>query len=331
MKPVTPIVVGRGMAGSAIMTSVPIIARMDPELELSPVRTVERGRNPAVYISEQTSNALFLANPSGMHAASILQGLESDFDAIAVEKPACVTVDEIDRLKTIHRAISVYHGYRVLWGPRKIREMVTAGELGDVFCFEARYWQSSSAQKSLRGAAEKNWKDDPSLNGPRDTLTDLGSHIVDLCLHLMSDQPIRCRCRLFYRNAPSPHRDTHVHLTMQFPGDRQAVASISKTLHGSGNDLEFTVLGTRGAATWKFMSPDEVVFGEGSRRIVVSREAKNPSSGSLPFHGLGWLEGYVEITHQTLRRASGLPASPVPDLTEALRVMDVLLKAEIET
>jgi predicted dehydrogenase len=331
MKRINPVLTGRGMAGQAIMKSLAIVSQTDPELELLPVQQVERGRPLSSYISEQTANMLFLANPSALHAASIREGVEAGFDAIAAEKPVCVLPEEIASLKSVETFVSVYHGYRAMWGARTIKNMIEAGDLGEVFCFESRYWQSSSAHKAVKGLPDINtWKNAPHLNGPRDALIDLGSHVVDICLYLMADKPVHSQCRLFYRNSAAAHRDTHVHLCLDFTNNRHAQASISKTLHGAANDFEYTVIGTKGAATWRFMCPDEVEYGSGNRRRTIPREMSNKSSGTVPFHGLGWLEGYVEITHQTLRRASGLDSSPVPTLSEALDAMDALLNAEIK-
>ena len=329
MNPINPVLVGRGMAGQAISKSLAILSQTDPELELLPVLQVERGSSLSSYISDRARNALFLANPSALHAASIIDGIEAGYDAIATEKPVCVKSEEIDSLKTIDTFVSVYHGYRVLWGTRTIKGMIEAGDLGEVFSFESRYWQSSSAHKALKGKLENSWKNAPNLNGHYGTLTDLGSHVVDICLYLMADQPVNSQSRLLYRNSAAAHLDTHVHLTLDFPGNRYAQASISKTMHGAANDFEYTVIGTKGSATWRFMHPDEVEYGSGNRKITIPREMKNMSSATVPFHGLGWLEGYVEITHQTLRHACGLDSSPVPTLPEALRTMDVLLNADI--
>ncbi|MBN2241655.1 MAG: Gfo/Idh/MocA family oxidoreductase [Acidobacteria bacterium] len=330
MKRINPVIVGRGMAGQAIRKSLALASQTDRELNLLPIRQAERSSPLAASVMEGSESVLFAANPSGMHAASILEGLDAGFRAIAVEKPVCVRPGEIESLKGIDAFVSVYHVYRVLWGTRTIKAMVDAGELGEVFSFESRCWQSSSAHKALQGAHETTWKDAPELNGPYDALTDLGSHVADICLHLMADIPVRTRCRLSYRNAAAAHRDTHVHLWMDFPGGRHAAASISKTMHGASNDFEYTVVGTKGAATWKFLRPDEVVFGRGNSRKIIPREAPDDSSGSAPFHGLGWLQGYVFITLQTLRRASGLESAPVPVLPEALAAMEALLRAEIK-
>ncbi len=326
-KPIAPVLVGSGMAGQAILKSLAIASQMDPELNILPARLVQRGDSPASYRSEQAENVLFIANPSGLHAQLILQG-SRNFSAIASDKPVCTRLEEIVPLRNVRLPVTVFHGYRVMWGTRTIKDMIQSGELGDVFSFESRYWQSSSAQAALSGAIEKRpWKNDPRLNGPFDTLIDLGSHVVDICLYLLAEKPVESKCWVSYQNSGAPYRDTHVHLLLKFAGDRRALASISKTVHGATNNFEYTVIGTKGAATWRFLQPDEVEFGSGGRSSIIRRKTPMESSGSLPFHGLGWLEGYVEITRQTLRRASGLDSVPVPMLEESLDVMDVLLNA----
>ncbi len=330
-RPIVPVLVGRGMAGQAILKSLAVASQLDPELHLLPVRLVSRGTPLISYISDEAENVLFLANPSGLHARFLIEGSQAGFRAIAVDKPVCVRSEEISLLQSIFVPVAVFHGYRVLWGTRTIKDMIDTGDLGEIFAFESRYWQSSSAQAAITGTPEKRlWKNDPHLNGSSDALTDLGSHVVDICLFLMDARPAESRCWLSYRNSAASHRDTHVHLWLGFQGNKRAIASISKTVHGASNDFEYTVMGTKGTATWKFMKPDEVTLGSGSRTSVIRRSTANASSGTSPFHGLGWLEGYVEITHQTLRIASGLDSTPVPTLKQSLTVMEVLLGAEIQ-
>jgi predicted dehydrogenase len=322
------VLVGRGMAGQAILKSLAIVSQTDPELSLLPARLVQRGTALGSYITDQAHNVLFIANPSGLHAQMILEGAAAGFPTIAVDKPSCVRKEEIPLLKGIRSFVSVFHGYRVLWGTKTIRTMIDEGTLGEVFSFEARYWQSSSAQAVLRGRpGSDSWKNDPVLNGPRDTLTDLGSHVVDLCLFLMADSPIESTFWVSCQNSPAPHRDTHVHMLLRFAGDRRALASISKTVHGATNRLEYTIIGTRASATWRFLQPDEVEMGSGNQVSILRRQTADKSSGSKPFHGLGWLEGYVEITRQTLRHAAGLHAEPIPTLLESLGAMDIILSA----
>jgi predicted dehydrogenase len=325
---IAPVLIGKGMAGQAILKSLAIVSQLDPELCLLPARLVQRGTPVGSSLTAQAINVLFIANPSGLHAEHILEGSAAGFPAIAVDKPVCVRIEEIPILQNIQIPVTVFHGYRAMWGTRTIKKMIEAGELGEIFSIESRYWQSSSAQAALTGTPEKRfWKNDLKLNGPFDTLTDLGSHVVDICLHLMEDMPVDGRCWISYQNSPAPFRDTHVHMILKFAEDKRALASISKTVHGATNNFEYTVIGTKGSATWRFLQPDEVEFGSGNKTSILRRQTPCESSSSSPFHGLGWLEGYVEITRQTLRSAAGLDSIPVPTLKESLAAMNVLLNA----
>ncbi|HTY62643.1 MAG TPA: Gfo/Idh/MocA family oxidoreductase [Acidobacteriota bacterium] len=329
--PIAPVLVGRGMAGKAILRSLDVVAQVDRELPLLPVRIAERGAPLKAYLEKEALNVLFLANPSGLHAQCILDAVQSGFAAIATDKPVCVRPEEISLLQHAAGLVTVFHGYRVMWGCRTIKQIIESGELGEVFAFESRYWQSSGAQAALGvDHAKESWKNDIRLNGPHDALTDLGSHAVDICLYLMGAKTTGSRCWLSYRNSSAAHRDTHVHLQLAFSGSRRALFSISKTAHGATNDFEYSVFGTRGTVTWRFIRPDEIEHGCGSRTTFIRREVPAASSETKPFHGLGWLEGYVEITRQTLRRVSGLDFAEVPVLKESLDVMDVLLNTPIE-
>ncbi len=329
---IVPVIVGRGMAGKAILKSLSIISQADQELQLVQAHQVTRGDPLKKYVSEGSNSVLFLANPSGLHAKSISEGERAGYKAIAAEKPVCVRPNEIRLLEGTSVPVAVFHGYRVMWGTRTVKAMIDARELGEVFSFESRYWQSSIAQAALHGTAEKRvWKNSPELNGPQDVLTDLGSHVVDTCIYLMGDRPTATRFWVSHVNSPAPHRDTHIHASLSFAGKRHAAASISKTLHGATSNFEYTVVGSKGAATWRYLNPDEVEYGVGNRISIIRRTTGYRVSGSAPFHSLGWLEGYVEIAHQILRQASGLDSLAFPSLNEALTVMDVILNAAIET
>ena len=45
--PIAPVLVGRGMAGKAILRSLDIISHVDPELQLLPLRIADRGEQRA--------------------------------------------------------------------------------------------------------------------------------------------------------------------------------------------------------------------------------------------------------------------------------------------
>ena len=326
---IQPFLVGSGNAGLAMAKCLAMIPLIDSSLEILPVKKVGRGEPLPKPSSGDTESILLLANPHGLHAQYLCDGAADGFKTMITEKPACVLLDDLDRLERLTATVKVCHGYRQMWGPQTLKQMITAGELGEVVAIEGRYWQSSAAQNAASPTKKPSWKNDVMLSGNFDTFVDLGAHWVDLAFFLMGDTAQKTSGWLAYPNADAPHRDTHAHVTHVFADGRRALASLSKSFHGMGNHLELNVLGTLQSARWSFSNPDELRLGRGGDSRVLPRHDTNLGSRQAPFHGLGWLEGYMEILHQTLLGITGRATAPVPTLAEHLLAMRALLAADI--
>jgi predicted dehydrogenase len=325
---ITPFILGRGMAGQAFQKSLAILALQHPDWDVQ--ETLPLSRNQKPEISSKTPNpVLFIANPHGLHASSILEGEKAGFKAILVEKPACVNLKEIESLKSVRIPVAVCHGYHQMWGPQTLKQMLDAGEFGELISIEGHYWQSSAAQKALEPSPKPHpWKNDPDLSGGSDALIDIGIHWADTAAFLMGDLTFKGTAWLSYANAEAPHRDTHVHLNLEFSGGRRALGSISKTFHGAANDFEVTLIGTRQSAAWNFMEPDGIWLGRGGSRTFLPRKESILGSGQPPFHALGWLEGYIEITRRLLLELQGQGGGNYPRLEDNLKVLESLFKLE---
>ena len=104
--------------------------------------------------------------------------------------------------------------------------------------------------------------------------------------------------------------------------------SVSKTVHGAGNLLEVHIMGAKLGASWSFENPDELQLARGTNSESFRRETCLMGSQQSPYHGLGWLEGYIEIIRQGILILQGLPHTPPPDLKDSLDVVEALLKLE---
>lgn len=339
---IQPYFLGRGAAAQAIEKSLRILQVTEPALAILPSRQLDRGAALPQAREPDTARIAILAHPHALHAASIREAEQAGFDFVFAEKPVVVSLEQIAALRDVRVPVAVFHGYRVAWGPETLRARIAAGEFGEIFAVEGRYWQSSSASLALAAGAAgntaapgnapgqgKKWKDDPALSGPGDVLLDLVPHWVDLVSFLVGEAPATIGGRVFFANSPSPHRDTHVQLQMEFPGGVRSQASVSKTVHGAGNDLEIHVLGTRGTGSWRFLDPDRVVLGAGSESRVVARAEMKLGGKQWAFHGLGWLDGYIEVLRRGLTQLVGGTPAPYPDLASSLAVMEPLLAAKL--
>lgn len=328
---INPVVAGRGMAGQAMLRSLAVIEQLHPELQLTKPVIVSRGQPLTEIAAELNSAVLLIANPHALHARTILEAEKSGFKAVITEKPCCTTLNDVKLLRTVAIPVTVLHGFRAMWGPRRLCAMAKSGEFGRIISVEGNYWHSSAAQRAADPKAPGGvWKNDISLSGPFDTLFDLGSHWTDLAVSIIGELPSASRGWLSYVNAEALHRDSHVHLDFTFPSKVRARASISKTVHGTGNELNLTVIGEKKSARWGFFSADELEVGEGSTRQIIRRTDLSHGSGQRAYHGLGWLEGYIEIIKQTFLALDGRATAAVPTLPECLDIMELLLKIEFE-
>jgi predicted dehydrogenase len=315
------------MAGQALERAVGIVGTLEDDLEILPATFATRGTALKAYIKADAAlNLLCIANPHGLHVATLIEGVTAGYQAALVEKPVAVSREDVEKIRSIKIPVGVCHGYRMMWGPQTMKSICARGDIGELFAIEGRYVQSSSAQAALsaHSSARHTWKNTPTLSGPSDALFDLGSHWADLAVFLAGESPNSAQAKRFFVNSSAAHRDSHVHLDLQFASGVVARSTISKTFHGMANTLEVSLLGSKGALTWHFLNPDEIMVGQGGSYSVLRRTDSEFGSCQRPFHALGWLEGYIEIARQTVRAAIGRPASPVPSLNEQAGLFEVL-------
>lgn len=333
---ITPLILGRGMAGQAMAKSLSMLRL---QFDLQEHRFLERG--PLKNASDYGPNPLLLiANPHGLHAKTLLEAEARGFQWIVVDKPICTTSDDLAALSKLKANTWVCHGYRQAWGPQKLRELCTRSDFGKIISIEGRYWQSSAAQKAVSVDApsasvssaepkKSSWKNNTDLGGHFDVALDLATHWMDLVHFLSGSVPTSVRGWKSYVNAEAPHRDTHVHLAMSFANGLRSLGSISKTVHGRGNHLEVHVLGEKAAASWNIECPDEVIWARGAERQILLRTS-NDSLGLYPFHGAGWVGGYASVIQTAVLRMLGQEAPRAPTLSESLELMRTFFRIEWE-
>ncbi|MEZ4814977.1 MAG: Gfo/Idh/MocA family oxidoreductase [Bdellovibrionota bacterium] len=324
---IQPYILGSGRAGQAMLKGLAVLELSDAEFSFKKAIKIERAQPLKDVVKNDEFSLLLIANPHALHAAKILEA-EGLFDLIVTEKPVCTSLEEIESLKKVKTPVAVCHGYRQSWGVQSLKKMIEAGDFGEILSIEGRYWQSSTAQRSLEKNTAQTWKNDPTLSGPHDALLDIATHWADTAIFLMPHKLKETALWLSYVNAEAKHRDTHIHMSLSFEADKRALCSISKMVHGAANHFEVNVVGAKKFATWKFLEPDLLEVSEGAARSFVSRKETRWGSTQGPHHAMGWLEGYIEIFRQALRDATGKPSEPYPNLQEALHVIEALLTAK---
>lgn len=142
-------------------------------------------------------DGIVIATPSALHAEQAVAALERGL-AVFCQKPlgrnAAETRRVVDAARAADRLLHVDLSYRFHAGMQRIRELITRGELGDVYAVEAVFHNAYGP--------DKPWFYDARLSGGG-CLLDLGIHLVDLALWCLDFPRVRqATGHLLSRGAP---------------------------------------------------------------------------------------------------------------------------------
>jgi predicted dehydrogenase len=185
-------------------------------------------------------DGVVIATPSALHADQAVAAFERGLPVFC-QKPLALDAASARRVVDAARAADVLLGidfsYRFTNAVRKVREVIAAGELGEIFAADLVFHNAYGPDKA--------WFSDPSLSGGG-CVIDLGIHLVDLALWLLDGSEVQhVEARL--HGAPlEDHAEAHLVLA------NGAVLRLSCSwwLH-AGRDCVFDArfYGTRGGAS----------------------------------------------------------------------------------
>jgi predicted dehydrogenase len=121
-------------------------------------------------------DGVVIATPSALHAEQAIAALERGL-AVFCQKPLARTAAEarqvVDAAQAADRLLGVDMSYRFTLGMQRIRALIEAGALGEVYAADLTFHNAYGPDKA--------WFYDPALSGGG-CLMDLGIHLVDLAL-----------------------------------------------------------------------------------------------------------------------------------------------------
>ncbi len=167
---------------------VEIVAIADPVQDLA--RSARSIAPDAITVDsledvlQENLDGVVIATPSALHADQSIRALEAGL-AVFCQKPLGRTAEEtrrvVDAARQADRLLGVDLSYRLVEGIRIIRQMVQAGEIGDVFAANLVFHNAYGP--------DKPWFYDPKLSGGG-CLIDLGVHLVDLAFWILGSPGI---------------------------------------------------------------------------------------------------------------------------------------------
>jgi predicted dehydrogenase len=241
--------------------------------------------------------------PNNLHAEPSIAAAEAGKHVVC-EKPLGRTADESFEMWQRVAATGVKHmcafNYRFVPANRLAREMVEAGELGEI--------------RHFRGAYLQDWGDDPTLDTWRfnadeagsGALGDLGAHVVDLAHFLVGG--VASVAALATTFVPGRQVDDAVEAAVRFEAGAVGTIEATRLALGHRNGMRWELNGSKASLAFDLerMNELEVFRADGDRaRGFKTVKVSEPDH---PFwehwwpagHMIGWEHTFVHELHHLL-------------------------------
>jgi predicted dehydrogenase len=282
--------------------------------------------------------------PNDLHAAPTVAAAKAGKHVIC-EKPLGRDAAESYQIWKRVDATGVKHmcafNYRFVPAVRLAREMLEAGELGEIYHFRGRYLQEWITDPKF----PKVWRLDRKVAGSG-ALGDLGAHVIDLARYLVGEiSSVMGATKTFIKNRPGGIVDVDDAVETVVEFERGAIGTIeaSRFCLGRKNGRSFEINGSKGSISFDLERLNELqVHLTGSRpetraqgfRDVLVSEANHPFWEWWWPHGhmIGWEHATVHELHHLLTCiATNKPVSPhgatLEDGYRASEVCDAILRS----
>ena len=204
-----------------------------------------------------------IATPNHTHFEIALAAVKAGVHVVC-DKP--LTFD-LQQAEILGQAVSespvvfaVTHNYTGYPLVRQAREMIQAGELGEIQATRAFYiqgWLRTRLESSDQKQAA--WRTDPSRSGAAGCFGDIATHAYNLTRYMTGLLPteISCQLRTF---EPGRKLDDYGSAFIKWQNGGLGTVTASQISHGRENDLYIEVDGTKGSLVWRQENPNEMVL-----------------------------------------------------------------------
>jgi len=290
--------------------------------------------------------------PNHVHAEPSIAALEAG-TPVFCEKPLAPTLDDAEAMADAAADASVPAGvafnYRFVPAIQYAKNLIGAGELGDLRHFRGRYLQDWLVDPE----APWSWRNDAEMAGSG-ALGDLGAHTVDLARFLVGDiAEVSGHLRTFVderpvegSETPAESRETEggaaaesvesravtvddaYSAQVDFENGVMGTLEASRFANGRKNDHTIEIDGSKGSLRFSLERLNELEFmGEDSRgyETILVTDPEDPYVDHWwpPGHVIGWEHTFVHENYEFLSAVADGAASE-PSFADGLAVQRVL-------
>jgi predicted dehydrogenase len=223
-----------------------------------------------------------VATPNHTHF-EIAKGLAEAGFNIMCDKPMTFDLAQAEELAKVVQKSGVvfalthnYTGYPLV---RQARDMVKAGELGEINAIRASYIQGWLRTR-LESESQKQaaWRTDPKRSGAAGCFGDIGTHAYNLgrfITGLIPDQ-IACQLKAFEKGRSLDDYGTAI---IRYTNGALGTVTASQISHGRENDIWIEIDGTKGSLEWHQEEPNKMMVRVNGKPHQIYTRAGGPYLG----------------------------------------------------
>ncbi|WP_213879858.1 Gfo/Idh/MocA family oxidoreductase [Pseudomonas sp. dw_358] len=288
-------------------------------------------------IADPRIDVVAITTPNALHCPMALAALEAG-KAVYCEKPLAVSLEQAGRLHRAAQSAGVVTrvGFNYQHNPmiEHLRQMIQAGELGQILAFQGEFSEDFMADPK----APFSWRCDPSQAGG--ALADLGSHLLGMARHLLGEVEAVCadlRTVHTEREGRAIEVDDLASALLRFANGASGAISTSWLKHGYKNHLSFEISGTLGTVSFDQERLNELRLyrrgQEGFQRLLAGPDLPGYAAFSpAPGHQLGYNELKTLEVHELIMALTGggKAGSDFEDAWQVERITTAIRQAALE-
>jgi predicted dehydrogenase len=276
--------------------------------------------------------AVAIVTPNHMHAPPTYAFLKAGIHVIC-DKPLTTSLAEAKKMKAaVEKAGLVFaltHNYTGYPLVRQMREMVKAGELGEIRLVQVEYpqdWLTETIEKS--GQKQAEWRVDPQRSGAGGSLGDIGTHCYNLADYVTDIELSEISADLTSFGA-GRQLDDNAQISLRYANGARGALWASQVAPGNENGLRLRVYGTKGGVHWVQAEPNHMFWSPFAKPIQIITRAgagAGAAAGRMsripPGHPEGYLEGFANIYSEVALAIRAAQAGKKPDKASHFPTID---------
>jgi predicted dehydrogenase len=241
-----------------------------------------------------------VVTPNAQHYGAVKAFLSKGIPVVC-DKPLTFETEEAEELAALAKRnnalFAVTYTYTGYPAVKQARELIAAGEIGDIRFVNAEYPQEWLAQPiEQEGQKQASWRTDPALTGKANCTGDIGSHVENLVSYVTGLR-IKALCARLDTFGPGRVLDDNASIMLEYEGGAKGLYWASQIAIGYDNALRLRIFGTKGTIQWLQEDPNhlQVTYLDKPAQILSrGRDAFYPAAQRYSRIPSGHPEGYFE-------------------------------------